>query len=163
VHLTGKKWSDKIYRWHTGYPGGLKERPACEMLKRKPELLLQKAILGMLYRNNLRQSYMEKRLRIYAGPDHPHEAQLPKGVEMLPKVPRKRSGEFISSDNRILSPDRSELLFLNHDHELPRPCPPTNMALGGCNLPNSWATRRHRGPHFEGKAQTHISPEWGLW
>lgn len=94
VHLSGKKWSDKLYRWHTGYPGGLKERPAKDMLERKPEFILKKAILGMLYRNNLRQSYMEPRLRIYAGPDHPHEAQLPEGVTPLPVHPRKRKGSF---------------------------------------------------------------------
>mmetsp|Transcript_4458 Transcript_4458/g.7066 ORF Transcript_4458/g.7066 Transcript_4458/m.7066 type:complete len:91 (-) Transcript_4458:76-348(-) len=64
------------------------------MLQRKPELILKKAILGMLYRNNLRQSYMEPRLKIYAGPDHPHEAQLPGGVKTLPVHPRKRRGEF---------------------------------------------------------------------
>ncbi len=72
VHFSGKKWSDKLYRWHTGYPGGLRERPAKDMLERKPESILKKAILGMLYRNNLREGYMEPRLKIYAGPDHPH-------------------------------------------------------------------------------------------
>ena len=94
VHLSGKKWNDKIYRWHTGYPGGLKERPAKDMLDRKPEFILKKAILGMLYRNNLRQSYMEPRLKIYAGSDHPHKAQLPDGVQTLPVHPRKRTGNF---------------------------------------------------------------------
>ena len=94
VHLSGKKWNDKIYRWHTGYPGGLKERPAKDMLDRKPEFILKKAILGMLYRNNLRQSYMEPRLKIYAGPDHPHKVQLPDGVQTLPVHPRKRTGTF---------------------------------------------------------------------
>ncbi|KAL3784179.1 hypothetical protein HJC23_001378 [Cyclotella cryptica] len=95
VQLTGKKWSDKIYRWHTGYPGGLKQRPAREMLERKPTEILRKAILGMLYRNNLRQSYMEPRLKIYAGEEHPHTAQLPRGVaEGVMKVPRKRVGGY---------------------------------------------------------------------
>ncbi|KAK1732941.1 ribosomal protein L13 [Skeletonema marinoi] len=94
VHFSGKKWDDKIYRWHTGYPGGLKERPAKDMLARKPESVLKKAILGMLYRNNLRQTYMEPRLKIYAGPDHPHKAQLPDGVETLPVHPRKRKGSY---------------------------------------------------------------------
>ena len=95
VHLTGKKWSDKIYRWHTGYPGGLKERPAKDMLERHPTNILRKAILGMIYRNNLRNSYIEPRLKIYAGPDHPHTAQLPRGVEEgILKVPRKRVGGY---------------------------------------------------------------------
>jgi len=94
VHFSGKKWSDKLYRWHTGYPGGLRERPAKDMLERKPEFILKKAILGMLYRNNLREGYMEPRLKIYAGPGHPHEAQLPEGVRTLPVHPRKRRGDY---------------------------------------------------------------------
>jgi hypothetical protein len=72
----------------------LKERPAKDMLERKPEAILQKAILGMLYRNNLRNSYIEPRLKIYAGPDHPHKMQLPEGVTPLPVHPRKRRGDF---------------------------------------------------------------------
>ena len=63
------------------------------MLERKPEAILKKAILGMLYRNNLRQSYMQPRLKIYAGPLHPHVAQLA-GVKPLPVHPRKRKGNF---------------------------------------------------------------------
>lgn len=94
MHLSGKKWTDKIYRWHTGYPGGLKERPAKMMHERKPEFILKKAILGMLYRNNLRHKYMEPRLKIYAGAEHPHEAQLPEGVKPLPVHPRKRRGSY---------------------------------------------------------------------
>ena len=94
VKFTGKKWDDKLYRWHTGYPGGLKERPAKHMLDRNPTKILRKAIVGMLYRNNLRQSYMEPRLKIYTGPTHPHTAQLPEGTVVLPKHPRKRSGQY---------------------------------------------------------------------
>lgn len=94
VNFTGKKWDDKLYRWHTGYPGGLKERPAKAMLEKNPTKILRKAILGMLYRNNLRHGYMEKRLKIYTGPSHPHSAQLPEGVDVLPKHPRKRSGQY---------------------------------------------------------------------
>jgi len=94
VKFSGKKWDDKLYRWHTGYPGGLKERPAKAMLERNPTKILRKAILGMLYRNNLRQSYMKPRLKIYAGSEHPHLAQLPEGTESLPKHPRKRSGNY---------------------------------------------------------------------
>ena len=94
VNLTGKKWSDKMYRWHTGYPGGLKQRSAKDMLERKPTYILRKAILGMLYRNNLRNSYIEPRLKIYAGADHPHTAQLPTGVQPSIVVPRKRMGGY---------------------------------------------------------------------
>ena len=64
------------------------------MLERSPELILKKAILGMLYRNNLREGYMEPRLKIYAGPEHPHSAQLPEGVRPLPVHPRKRMGNY---------------------------------------------------------------------
>ena len=95
VNFTGDKWKKKLYRWHTGYPGGLKQRTAEDMLERKPEEILKKAILGMLKRNNLRHQSIEPRLRIYTGPDHPHNAQLPaEGTESLPKVPRARSGDF---------------------------------------------------------------------
>ena len=94
VKFSGKKWDDKLYRWHTGYPGGLKERPAKAMLERNPTKILHKAILGMLTRNNLRQSYMKPRLKIYAGSEHPHSVQLPEGTESLPKHPRKRSGKY---------------------------------------------------------------------
>ena len=82
-----------MYRWHTGYPGGLKQRRAEEMLERKPENILKKAILGMIPRNNLRHKYIEPRLKIYAGPNHPHESQLPGAVQPLPKHPRSRIGD----------------------------------------------------------------------
>ena len=94
VKFSGDKWDSKLYRWHTGYPGGLKERPAKAMLEKNPTKILRKAILGMLYRNNLRQSYMKPRLKIYPGPVHPHTAQLPEGTQTLPKHPRKRAGRY---------------------------------------------------------------------
>ena len=95
VHFSGKKWTDKVYRWHTGYPGGLKERSAKEMMERRPEEVLKKAILGMLKRNNLRHQSIEPRLRIYVGPDHPHTAQLPPDTTTpLPRHPRAKSGDF---------------------------------------------------------------------
>lgn len=94
VQLTGDKWKKKLYRWHTGYPGGLKERPAERMLERNPTKILRKAILGMIPNNTLRHTYLEPRLKIYAGPDHPHDAQLPQTVKPLPEVPRRRRGDF---------------------------------------------------------------------
>lgn len=94
VKFSGDKWKSKLYRWHTGYPGGLKQRRAIDMLERQPEKILKKAILGMLSRNNLRHGFMESRLKIYAGKDHPHQAQLPPSVEPLPKHPRSRRGSF---------------------------------------------------------------------
>lgn len=94
VQFSGKKWQEKLYRWHTGYPGGLKERRAIDMLQRKPTEILRKAVLGMLRRNKLRHKYIEPRLRIYAGPEHPHTAQLGESVKPLPKHPRKRTGDY---------------------------------------------------------------------
>ena len=94
VKFSGNKWDDKLYRWHTGYPGGLKQRKAKDMLARKPDLILRKAILGMLARTKLRHSFIEPRLRIYAGPTHPHLAQLPESVQPILKHPRKNTGNF---------------------------------------------------------------------
>ena len=76
VNFSGQKWNKKLYRWHTGYPGGLKERTAKEMLSRNPKRILEKAILGMIKRNRLRHQYIENRLNIYIGPTHPHTGQL---------------------------------------------------------------------------------------
>lgn len=94
VHFTGDKWRKKLYRWHTGYPGGLKERSAERMLERNPVKILRKAVLGMLRRNKLRHGFMEPRLKIYAKPTHPHSAQLPPSVQPLPAVPTKLNGGF---------------------------------------------------------------------
>lgn len=55
AELTGRKWDQKLYRWHTGYPGGLKERTAKEMAEKKPDYVLRQAVLGMLPKNNLRR------------------------------------------------------------------------------------------------------------
>lgn len=55
VELTGRKWDQKLYRWHTGYPGGLKERTAKQMAAKKPDAVLRGAVLGMLPKNNLRR------------------------------------------------------------------------------------------------------------
>jgi hypothetical protein len=83
-----------LYRWHTGFPGGLKQRTAKEMLEKKPEAILQKAVMGMLKRNNLRHQALEPRLKIYLGPEHPHTAQLPPLVAPLPSPGRKMTGDF---------------------------------------------------------------------
>ncbi|MCS7213762.1 MAG: 50S ribosomal protein L13 [Candidatus Calescibacterium sp.] len=76
VVLTGKKWQQKIYRWHTGYPGGLKEFKAAELMRRDPTRLIYLAVKGMLPKNFQRKK-MLKRLKIYPGPEHPHKAQKP--------------------------------------------------------------------------------------
>ena len=77
------------------------------MLERKPEEILKKSILGMLNRNNLRHKYIEPRLKIYSGPNHPHTGQLPEDVEPLAKHPRKRSGSYHFGLNGKYAPDKA--------------------------------------------------------
>lgn len=75
--LTGKKYTDKKYYWHTGYPGGIKERTARQIIEgRFPERVLEKAVERMVPRGPLGRRQM-KNLRVYAGSNHPHEAQQP--------------------------------------------------------------------------------------
>ncbi len=76
IHLTGSRLKKKIYHHHTGFPGGLKSITAEQLLKKKPTDLLSKAIYGMLPKNKLRKQLAGK-LRVYAGPEHPHRAQKP--------------------------------------------------------------------------------------
>ena len=76
VVLTRKKMKDKIYYHHTGYPGGLKEINAEKLLAKKPTEILRIAVKGMLPKNSLSRQVLRK-LKIYAGPNHPHEAQKP--------------------------------------------------------------------------------------
>ena len=76
VKLTGKKWSDKVYYSHSGYPGGLKQSRAEHLLNQHPERLLQLAVKGMLPKTKLGRS-MFKKLKVYAGNQHPHQAQNP--------------------------------------------------------------------------------------
>jgi large subunit ribosomal protein L13 len=75
VVLTGKKTQQKLYRWHTGFPGGLKERTAREQLQRRPEEVLRSAVYGMLPKNKMR-AVQAKKLRIFAGDVHPHAPQI---------------------------------------------------------------------------------------
>ena len=81
VALTGDKLEKKIYYHHSGYVGGLKEIPAKEMLRRRPENLIRFAVKGMLPKNSLGRRQLTK-LKIYAGPDHPHQAQGPERLEI---------------------------------------------------------------------------------
>jgi large subunit ribosomal protein L13 len=77
VQLTGKKRTDKIHYWHTGHPGGIKQRSAGQILEGKhPERLLMKAVQRMLPGGSLSRQQMTN-LRIYTGAEHPHEAQNP--------------------------------------------------------------------------------------
>ncbi len=77
VVLSGKKLDDKVYYWHSGYPGGIKGIKAKDLLEKKPEELVRKAVKGMLPKNKLGRKIFGK-LKVYAGPDHPHEAQQPR-------------------------------------------------------------------------------------
>jgi len=81
IHATGKKLDKKIYYKHTLYPGGLKETTLRKMLQEKPEEVIRLAVRGMLPKNKLRDRRM-KRLKVYAGPEHPHGAQNPKPIEL---------------------------------------------------------------------------------
>jgi large subunit ribosomal protein L13 len=80
VHVTGQKLDQKIYYRHSGYPGGLRERTLREQLARRPEEVLRKAVKGMLPKNKLAAAQLRK-LKIYAGPDHPHAAQSPEPLQ----------------------------------------------------------------------------------
>jgi large subunit ribosomal protein L13 len=81
IHVTGKKLDDKMYYRHSGYPGGLKQRPLREQLERRPTEVLRLAVKGMLPRNRLSRAQLTK-LKIYAGPEHPHEAQAPQPLDL---------------------------------------------------------------------------------
>ncbi len=81
IALTGRKLADKIYYSHSGYVGGLKEISAGELLVKKPEELIKKSVKGMLPKNKLAKAMLSK-LKIYAGPNHPHEAQQPKNLAL---------------------------------------------------------------------------------
>jgi large subunit ribosomal protein L13 len=76
VHLTGKKWKQKIYYHHSGYPGGIKSISAEKLRSQRPEEIIRKAIKGMLPKNPLGRK-MFKKLKVYAGEEHPHQAQKP--------------------------------------------------------------------------------------
>jgi large subunit ribosomal protein L13 len=76
VKLTGAKLQDKVYYRHTEYPGGIRERSAAEMRQIKPEELVRLAVRGMLPKNRLSRKLVTK-LKVYAGPEHPHSAQKP--------------------------------------------------------------------------------------
>lgn len=81
IHLTGKKLTDKKYYHHSGYPGGLKERTALEMRRTRPEKMLELTIKGMVPHNTLGRQVLKK-LHVYAGNEHRHEAQKPEVYEL---------------------------------------------------------------------------------
>jgi large subunit ribosomal protein L13 len=81
VHLTGKKLQNKKYYRHSGYPGGLKVTTAGDMLKHNPARMVELAVHGMLPKNRLGEK-LKLKLKVYAGPDHPHQAQNPQVYEL---------------------------------------------------------------------------------
>ncbi|MDH4098557.1 MAG: 50S ribosomal protein L13 [Nitrospira sp.] len=81
IHLSGNKMKDKLYRHHSGYPGGLKTASAEHLFRKDPTELLVRAIEGMLPKNPLGNG-MAKKLRVYTGPNHPHHAQRPEPITL---------------------------------------------------------------------------------
>jgi len=76
IKVSGRKVENKIYYSHSGYPGGIKEKSLGELIKNKPEEVIKKAVWGMIPKNKLGRS-VYKKLKVYRGPEHPHEAQKP--------------------------------------------------------------------------------------
>lgn len=90
IKLTGSKLKDRKFYWHTGYPGGIKERCVGDILGgRFPERVIQKAVERMITRNNLGRAQM-KNLRVYAGKEHPHEAQNPQILDIAALNPKNK-------------------------------------------------------------------------
>ncbi len=81
IRVTGKKLREKLYRYHSGYLGNLREFNLEEMLKKKPEEVIKEAVWGMLPKNRLGRKLIKK-LKVYRGPSHPHSAQNPKVLEL---------------------------------------------------------------------------------
>lgn len=82
VRLTGKKLNQKVYYHHSGYPGGLKSQTAMQLIEKYPERVIELAVKRMLSKTTLGR-HQFKRLKVYAGENHPHEAQKPEKVELL--------------------------------------------------------------------------------
>ncbi|MEX0993255.1 MAG: 50S ribosomal protein L13 [Solirubrobacterales bacterium] len=81
IEVSGNKREHKVYFRHSGYPGGLRERTLNEMLERRPEEVIRRAVKGMMPRTRLGRQQITK-LKVYAGPEHPHAAQQPKSTEL---------------------------------------------------------------------------------
>ena len=90
VRLTGRKRDDKRFYWHTGYPGGIKSRTAGQILSgRYPERMIEKAVERMVPRGPLGRQVLRK-LKIYAGPEHPHDAQQPEALDIAGMNPKNK-------------------------------------------------------------------------
>jgi large subunit ribosomal protein L13 len=97
VRLTGKKLDQKRYYRHSGYPGGLKETPIRLMLETHPERVVELAVKGMMPKGKLGRA-MTRKLRVYAGPDHPHSAQQPAPIDLDAWPPQGRRTEPAASN-----------------------------------------------------------------
>lgn len=82
IHLTGNKLTGKVYHHHTRYPNGLKTVTAGRLLETKPERVIENAVAGMIPRNKLKKDILKK-LKVYGGSEHKHEAQQPKALELI--------------------------------------------------------------------------------
>jgi large subunit ribosomal protein L13 len=94
VVLTGRKLEQKLAHHHSGYPGGLRSVAYGDLLGQRPERVIEKAVRGMLPKNSLGRSQLRK-LKVYAGPDHPHQAQMPSAFELTQiaqEAPAARAG-----------------------------------------------------------------------
>lgn len=90
VCLTGRKRANKVYHWHTGYPGGIRERSAAQLLEsERPERVVVKAVERMIPRGPLGRRQMSN-LRVYGGPEHPHEAQKPEVLDLAAMNPKNK-------------------------------------------------------------------------
>ena len=93
IRLTGNKLKDKKFYWHTGYPGGIKERTMKQLLEGKyPERVVTKAVERMITRGPLGRKQMTG-LKVYAGPAHPHEAQNPKALDVASMNPKNKRSD----------------------------------------------------------------------
>lgn len=83
IKVTGRKLNQKVYRWHTGYPGGLKELPLWKAMAEHPTKVIEWAVEGMLPKNRIGKK-MIRHLKVYTGPQHPHDAQRPEPLSLAP-------------------------------------------------------------------------------
>jgi large subunit ribosomal protein L13 len=90
VHLSGKKETDKLYRHHTGFMGGLKSTAAGDLRKKQPARMVEEAVRGMLPKTKLGRA-MAQKLKVYAGDSHPHQAQKPQPITIAEAAGRKRA------------------------------------------------------------------------
>ena len=84
VHLTGEKLDNKRYYRHSGYPGGLKSATARELMDKRPETIIEHAVRGMMPKNKLGREQLKK-LKVYAGEEHPHASQMPQELKIISK------------------------------------------------------------------------------